>query len=513
MVRRKNTVSEKPVLVTGATGYVGGRVALRLLKAGYKVRATARSLTKLQARAWAGHSNLELVYSDALDLDSLTKAADGCWAAYYFIHSMDAESKDYALSDRIAAQNMVKAAQSARLERIIYLGGLSPDSPGISEHLGSREEVARILEAGPVPVTHFRAAMILGSGSTSFEMLRYLVERLPVMVTSRRVMAPSQPIAIRNVLVYLVRSLEVDETIGQTYDIGGPEILTYRDIIDIYSEEAGLKKRIVIPVSFMTPRMASWIIHLVTPIPSYIAMPLAEGIGSNMIVRDGHKVLSIIPQQLLTCKEAIHMALERIEQKVIKSSWMDAGVSKPPEWGHYNDAHYAGGDIRESWHTITVRASPEKLWAPISEIGGDRGWYFANWLWDIRGFIDRLAGGFGTRRGRRHPSDLRIGDALDWWRVLHADPGKRLFLVAEMKAPGEATLEFRLKQNENGTSELVQIASFMPRGVAGLAYWYLVSPFHFFIFKGMLKGIAKAAGAEIVHGPEEIKPPDHKKNR
>ncbi len=506
-------MSEKPVLVTGATGYVGGRVALRLLTAGYKVRATARSLTKLQARAWAGHPNLELVYSDALDLDSLTKAADGCGAAYYFIHSMDAASKDYALSDRIAAQNMVKAAQSAQLERIIYLGGLSSDSPELSKHLKSREEVAAILEAGPVPVTHFRAAMILGSGSASFEMLRYLVERLPLMITSRRALTPSQPIAIRNVLVYLINSLELEETIGQTYDIGGPQILTYLEIIDIYAKEAGLRKRIVIPVSFITPRMASWIVHLVTPIPGNIAMPLAEGIGSNMIVQDGHRVVLVIPQKLLTCQEAIHMALERIEQKVIKSSWMDAGVSKPPEWGHYNDAPYAGGDIRESWHTITVKTSPEKLWAPISEIGGDRGWYFANWLWEIRGFIDRLAGGFGVRRGRRSPSDLGAGDALDWWRVLDAEPGKRLFLVAEMKAPGEATLEFRLKQNEDGTSELVQIASFMPRGVAGLAYWYLVYPFHFFIFKGMLKGIARAAGAEIVHGPVEIKPPKHKKNR
>jgi len=504
---------EKPVLVTGATGYVGGRVALRLLEAGYKVRATARSLTKLKARAWAGHSNLELVYSDALDLDSLTKAAEGCGPAYYFIHSMDAESEDYALSDRIAASNMVKAAQTARLERIIYLGGLSSDSPGLSKHLKSREEVAMILEAGPVPVTHFRAAMILGSGSTSFEMLRYLVERLPVMITSKRVLTPSQPIAIRNVLVYLIRSLEVDETIGRTYDIGGPQILTYREIIDIYAKEAGLQKRIVIPFSFITPRMASWMIHLVTPIPGNIGMPLAEGIGSNMIAKDGHKILSVIPQRLLTCQEAIHMALERIEQKVIKSSWMDAGVSKPPEWGHYNDAPYAGGDIRESWHTITVKTSPDKLWAPISEIGGDRGWYFANWLWEIRGFIDRLAGGYGTRRGRRHPVEIKTGDALDWWRVLDADPGKRLFLIAEMKAPGEATLEFRLKRNKDGTSELVQIASFMPRGVAGLAYWYFVSPFHFFIFKGMLKGIAKAAGAEIVHGPEEIKPPSHKKNR
>ena len=500
----------KPVLVTGATGYVGGRVVPRLLDAGYRVRATGRSLEKLKARAWAKHPKVELAFSDLLNLESVTKVANGCKAAYYFVHSMNYSSEDFVKADQIAAKNMVKAAENARLERIIYLGGLGYEYENFSAHLQSRAEVGRILQSGTVPVTYFRAAMILGSGSASFEMLRYLVDRLPIMITSRRVLVPSQPIAIRNVLVYLIKCLEYKETIGQTYDIGGLETLTYRELIDIYAEEAGLRKRIVIPVSFMTPRLASYMIHFVTPIPSYMGEPLSQGLGNKLVVKDGHRIRSIIPQKILTCREAINMALKRIEQKVMKSSWMDAGAYKPPEWGRYNDAPYTGGTIKESWYRVLLAGSPKDIWRPISRIGGNTGWYFANWLWETRGFMDRLVGGYGTRRGRRHPEEIKTGDALDWWRVLDADPPKRLFLLAEMKLPGEATLEFRVKQEKKGVTELVQIASFLPRGLGGLLYWYSVFPFHFFIFQGMLKEIAKAAGVAIISGPEEIKPPPHK---
>ena len=501
----------KPVLVTGATGYVGGRVVPRLLEAGYKVCATGRSLEKLKGRAWSQHPNVDLVFSDLIDLTSIKNAAKGCGAAYYLIHSMNSSSEDFVKTDRLAAENMVKAAEYAKLERIIYLGGLGHESENLSAHLRSRAEVGRILKSGLIPVTYFRAAMILGSGSASFETLRYLVDRMPIMITSRRVLVPSQPIAIRNVLVYLVKCLEHEETKGETYDIGGPEIVTYHDLINIYAEEAGLKKRIVIPLSFMTPRLSSYMIHFVTPIPSYMGKPLSQGLGNKLIVQDGHRIRSIIPQKILTCREAIDMALERVEQKVMKSSWMDAGAYKPPEWGRYNDAPYAGGTIKESWYRVLLAGSPKDIWRPISRIGGDKGWYFANWLWEIRGFLDRLAGGYGTRRGRRHPEEIKTGDALDWWRVLDAEPPKRLFLLAEMKLPGEATLEFRIKQEKNGVTELVQIASFLPRGLQGLLYWYSVFPFHFFIFRGMLKEIAKAAGVAVILGPEEVKPPPHKR--
>jgi hypothetical protein len=261
----------------------------------------------------------------------------------------------------------------------------------------------------------------------------------------------------------------------------------------------------------MTPRLSSYMIHFVTPIPSYMGKPLSQGLGNKLVVQDGHRIKSIIPQKILTCREAIDMALERVEQKVMKSSWMDAGAYKPPEWGRYNDAPYAGGTIKESWYRVLLAGSPKDIWRPISRIGGDKGWYFANWLWEIRGFLDRLAGGYGTRRGRRHPEEIKTGDALDWWRVLDAEPPKRLFLLAEMKLPGEATLEFRIKQEKNGVTELVQIASFLPRGLQGLLYWYSVFPFHFFIFRGMLKEIAKAAGVIVILGPEEVKPPPHKR--
>ncbi|MFQ5432593.1 MAG: SDR family oxidoreductase [Nitrospinota bacterium] len=500
---------KKPVLVTGATGYVGGRVVPRLLEAGYKVRATGRLFDKLKARAWARNPNVELAFSDLSDIESIKKALKGCGAAYYLAHSMDSSSEDFVKTDRLAAENMVKAAEQTGLERIIYLGGLSRESKKFSAHLRSRAEVGRILQSGKVPVTYFRAAMILGSGSASFEMLRYLVDRLPIMITSRRVLVPSQPIAIRNVLVYLIKCLEKTETIGQTYDIGGPEIVRYLDLINIYAEEAGLRKRIVIPTRLMTPRLASYIIHFVTPIPSYMGKPLSQGLDSRLIIEDGHRIQSIIPQKLLTCREAIHMALERIEQKVIKSSWMDAGRYNPPEWCRYHDAPYAGGAIKECWYRIFLAGPPKEVWKPISMIGGDRGWYFANWLWELRGFIDRIAGGYGIRRGRRHPSEIKTGDALDWWRVLDAKPCERLFLLAEMKVPGEATLEFRISE-KNGATELVQIASFLPRGLPGLIYWYSVFPLHFFIFRGMLKEIAKAAGLSVISGPEEIKPPRHK---
>jgi hypothetical protein len=331
-----------------------------------------------------------------------------------------------------------------------------------------------------------------------------MVDRLPIMITSRRVFTPSQPIAIRNVLVYLIECLEYKETIGQTYDIGGPDVLTYRDLINIYAEEAGLRKRIVIPLSFITPKLDSMMSHLVTPVPSYIAQPLSEGLGSKLIVTDGHKIKSVIPQKLLTCREAIRMAHERIEQQAIKSSWMDAGPLSPPEWVMSTDAPYAGGSIKDCRYKVVLRGSPDEVWQPLGKIGGDTGWYFANWLWEIRGFMDLLAGGYGTRRGRRHPIEIKTGDALDWWRVLDAVSGERLLLLAEMKLPGEATLEFRIKQVAPGVTELVEVASFLPRGLAGLLYWYLIYPLHFYIFRGMLREIANAAGMPIISGPEEI---------
>jgi uncharacterized protein YbjT (DUF2867 family) len=494
----------KPVLVTGSTGYVGGRLVPKLLEADYRVRAMGRSIAKLQARPWAKHPLLELAWGDVLDYESLLAAAQGCRAAFYLVHSMMADPKGFSETDRAAAQNMVRAATEARLDQLIYLGGLgSTEDPTLSKHLRSRHEVAEILQSGQVPVTFLRAAMILGSGSASFEILRYLVDRLPVMITPRWVHNPVQPIAIRNVLNYLQGCLEHEETRGQTFDIGGPEVLTYRQLFDIYAQEAHLRRRLIIPVPVLTPTLSSLWIHLVTPVPASIARPLAEGLSNPVVCKD-NRIRDIIPQELMDCRQAIKVALERVKQQRIDTCWMDAGAMVPPEWTHYGDTSYAGGTILDCSYTVQIKATPEEVWQPIIRIGGDTGYYFGNYLWRLRGWIDRLLGGIGFRSGRRHPSELRVGDALDFWRVLEVDPPHRLLLLAEMKLPGEAVLEFHLIPLAGDKVELSQNSRFLPRGLGGMAYWYILVPFHHWIFRGMLKAMAAAVGKPILKGPEPI---------
>ena len=498
-------MTTKPILVTGSTGYVGGRLVPKLLDSGYRVRALGRSISKLKARPWANHPLVELAAGDVLDYESLLKAAGGCQAAFYLVHSMVADPKKYTEVDRTAAQNMVSAAAAAGLEQIIYLGGLgSTEDPHLSRHLRSRHEVAEILKSGPVPTTLLRAAMILGSGSASFEILRYLVDRLPVMVTPRWVQNPVQPIAIRNVLNYLQGCLEHEEIRGQTFDIGGPEVVTYRQLFDIYAEEAHLRRRLIIPVPVLTPTLSSYWIHLVTPVPASIARPLAEGL-SNPVVCQDNRIRAIIPQELLDCRQAIRLALERVKQQQIDTCWMDAGAMVPPEWTHYGDTNYAGGTILECSYSVQIKATPEEVWQPIIRMGGETGYYFGNYLWWLRGWIDRLLGGIGFRGGRRHPLELRVGDALDFWRVLEAEPSHHLLLLAEMKLPGEALLEFHLTPLGDGRVELKQTARFLPRGLGGLAYWYSLVPFHRFIYRGMLKSVAAAVGKPVLKGPEPCK--------
>jgi uncharacterized protein YbjT (DUF2867 family) len=312
----------QPVLVTGSTGYVGGRLVPQLLSSGHRVRVLGRSLAKIQSRPWAANPLLEMAQADALDLESLEKAARGCWAAFYLVHSMSARHKDFAEADRKAAVNMAKAASEAGMERIIYLGGLGEETDSLSEHLKSRTEVARILQSGKVPTTFLRAAMILGSGSASFEILRYLAERLPVMITPRWVRNPVQPIAIRNVLNYLQGCLENAETTGATFDIGGPDVLTYHRLLELYAEEAGLARRWIIPVPFLTPRLSSLWIHLVTPVPAYIARPLTEGLRNPVVCRED-RIRSLISQNLMGCRETIRLALGRIRNQCVETCWTD----------------------------------------------------------------------------------------------------------------------------------------------------------------------------------------------
>ncbi len=498
-----------PIFVTGATGYVGGRLIPALLAAGYRVRAMGRNLEKMGCRPWAGHSRLELVQGDVLDLESLKKAVHGCRVAYYLVHSMIAQKDKFVEADRRAARNMVAAATASGLERIIYLGGLAESKDGnLSKHLQSRIEVAEILQAGPVPTTDLRTPMILGSGSASFEILRYLVERLPAMTTPRWVRSLNQPIAIRNVIFYLIGCLEHEETSGQTYDIGGPDILTYRDLLDIYAEEAHLSKRLIIPLPVLTPTLSALWIHLISPVPASIAQPLTEGLTSDAVCSE-NRIQSIIPQKLLSCREAIRLALDRLKQEQVDTCWMDAGDLLEPEWAHCGDAEWAGGTIMTCGYRARIAATVDEVWQPVSQIGGKTGWYFGNFLWRLRGIMDRLVGGVGLRRGRRHPTEIGVGDALDFWRVLEISAPQRLLLVAEMKTPGEALLEFQVSPRTNGQVELQMLSRFLPKGLFGILYWYVLYPFHQWVFYGMLKAIAKSINKPIVSDPERFTPKLH----
>jgi uncharacterized protein YbjT (DUF2867 family)/uncharacterized protein YndB with AHSA1/START domain len=488
-----SSATARPVLVTGATGDIGGRLVPRLLEAGHRVRCLAREPRKLAGRPWAGDPRVEIVPGDTADIASLRRALEGCGAAYYLVHSMIAAGHEYAERDRAMAASFARAAEDARLERIVYLGGLGELGEGLSEHLASRREVEAVLASGRTPVTVLRAAMIIGSGSASFEILRYLVERLPVMVTPRWVTTESQPIAVRNVVQYLVDCLAVPETVGRTLDIGGPDVLSYRELMRIMAEERGLRRRYVIPVPVLTPRLSSLWIHLVTPISHRIARPLAEGLRNRVVCRDG-EAQRLMPQELLGVREAIRAALDRVAHDDVETSWSMAGpIPGDPDW--------AGGTVFTDRRSLVVEAPPEAVWRAVVRIGGGHGWYAADTLWRLRGWMDRLVGGPGLRRGRRDPEDVGYGEALDFWRVTGLDRNRRLALRAEMKLPGEALLEFALEPEPGGT-RLTQTARFLPRGLAGLAYWYAVLPLHAVVFRGMLEGVRRAA-ADLARVPPQ----------
>lgn len=494
------------ILVTGATGYVGGRLVPRLLASGYKVRAMGRSIEKLSCRPWSGHPNLRLVAADMMDLPSVLQAVDGCRAVFYLVHGMIAQKKGYVDADRTSAENLSRAAAIKGVRRIIYLGGLGDMSdPRISRHLKSRHEVGRILKSGPVPVTILNAAMILGSGSASFEILRYLVERLPVMATPRWVRTSSQPISIANVLGYLEGCLSHPETTGETYDIGGPEVVTYASLIQMLALEAGLKRRRIVPVPVLTPYLSSLWIHLVTPVPAAIAMPLAEGLSVPTICRE-NRIRDIIPQRLVPCREALARALDRIHQGEVETSWTDAGALHPPEWAYAGDARWAGGTILQCGYGTRVEANVREVWPYIEAIGGDNGYYFGEMLWRLRGWLDRWVGGVGLGRGRRNPKKIRVGDALDFWRVLSVDPPNRMRLLAEMKMPGQGILEIEALPVGARMCEVRLYSRFLPRGVLGIFYWYALYPAHKYVFGGMLKALAAKMGTRLVKGPVRLAP-------
>jgi hypothetical protein len=352
--------------------------------------------------------------------------------------------------------------------------------------------------------------MIIGSGSASFEILRYLAERLPVMVTPKWVHTPTQPIAIANVLDYLTGCLGAPRTYGQSFDIGGPDILTYHDLLDLYAEAAKLPPRKLLPVPVLTPRLSALWIHLVTPVPASIAQPLTEGLGVPTTCRDS-RIQEILPVRLIACGEAIARALDQILARQVDTCWSDAGAIYPPEWAACGDAAYAGGTILSCAYRARIAAKPESVWRLVERMGGQSGYYFGNLLWRLRGAVDRLAGGVGLRRGRRHPHRLQTGDALDFWRVLAVEPRHRLTLMAEMKLPGEALLDIQVHPVHRDRTELRMVSRFLPRGLGGMLYWYTLLPFHVIIFKGMLRTMAGLAGPLPAGGIRKWRPrpPDH----
>ncbi|PLX98103.1 MAG: DUF2867 domain-containing protein [Desulfuromonas sp.] len=495
--------NEKPVLVAGASGYIGARLIPALLQAGFRVRALVRTPEKILSRVWAQNESLEIVKGDLLDYESLAAAAKGCRAAYYLVHSMGVPGSDFAEIDRTAARNMAAASEDAKLEQIIYLAGLGDDQSELSHHLQSRREVEEVLKSGSVPVTVLRAAMIIGSGSASFEILRYLVERLPVMITPRWVDTACQPIGIRNVLNYLVGCLDSAGTIGETFDIGQEDVTTYRQLMEIFAEEAGLRRRLIVPVPVLTPRLSSYWIHLVTPVPAALARPLAEGLSNRVVCQD-LRIRELIPQQLYDCRQAIRLALVQTRNHEIESSWFDAGALPPVEWIDPADPEWAGGTRFVDAREITFAASREEVWDAILKIGGGTGWYYADWLWEVRGMMDRLVGGVGLQRGRRCPLELATGDVLDFWRVRKVEKFHSLQLVAEMKLPGSAILEFRIEEQKPDETCLQLKAHFLPNGLFGILYWYLVLPFHGLVFNGMLRGVGRHLEKKVLAGPQRV---------
>ena len=479
--------STKLILLTGATGYIGGRLVPRLLEAGYSVRCLARDPARLEGRPW--RSQVEVAAGDCLRADTLPAAMSGVDVAFYLVHSM-AGGRDFEQRDLLAARNFAAAARTAGVSRILYVGGLGDPDTDLSEHLRSRQETGGVLRETGVPVTEFRAAVIVGSGSLSFEIIRYLTERLPVMICPRWLYTRAQPIAIRNVLDYLVAALEAPASTGQIIEIGGANVMTYGDMLRGYARARGLK-RWLLPVPVLTPRLSSYWLHLVTPVPATIARPLIQGLRNDVVVRSD-TARQLFPQiQPLDYDTAVRLALANLDSGRVETAWSDAVASSQGDTVPVSLSTQEG-IIRER-RQLRVRASAEAVYRAFSRLGGATGWLCMDWAWRARGFLDRLVGGVGLRRGRRDPQEARVGDALDFWRVEAVEPGRLLRLRAEMKVPGRAWLEFRVEPIDALSSLLSQTAFFAPRGLTGLLYWYLLYPIHAAIFSGLAKNLALLA--------------------
>lgn len=475
------------ILVTGATGYVGGRLVPRLLTHGYRVRCMVREATRLSGYSWL--DEVEAVEGDALVPSTLASAFQGVTSAYYLIHGMQGGKADPG-RDLLAARNFTAAAQEAHLEHIIYLGELADSGGELSSYLRSRHETGRVLRQGSVPVTEFRAGMIVGAGSVLFEMVRYLAERQPVLICPRWWFTRTQPIAIRDVLDYLVAALYTETYREPPIEIGGSSLITYSKMLLDYSSERGLK-RLLLPVPFIAPRLSAYWVHMVTPVHWRVILPLIEGLSVESLVSSDLARRLFPGIRPMDFQAAIRLALGSAQNGIVETFWSDSLV-------------VTQGDKRPVLLTTTegmmlerrqllLDLEPDPVFRAYTGLGGDRGWLYLNWTWQIRGWIDKIIGGVGLRRGRRDPDELRVGESLDFWRVETIEPGRLLRLRAEMIVPGGAWLEFRSILQEGGGTLLTQTAYFAAHGLAGFLYWYLLYPIHGFIFSGMIRKIAERA--------------------
>lgn len=473
-------MKEQNILVLGASGYIGSQLVPRLLEYGYKVRCLVRDPSKITGESW--FNSIEVFNGDILDAASLRDAFQNINIAYYLVHSMGIAKGDFAKLDRQAARNAGQAAMHAGVIRIIYLGGLGKRNLPQSVHLKSRHEVGDILRESGVPITEFRAAVIIGARSLSFEMIHHLTNRLPVMICPRWVITKTQPIGVDDVISYLAAAPSTPGSVGRIIDIGGPEILTYRDMMLTVAKVLGLK-RWLIKVPVLTPRLSSYWVGLVTPIPIKPARALIEGLRHETVCEndDARKLFDIKPMPFVT-------AVQKALSAVLPGDNFIVGRETGSVINQIEPSH-----ILIDRQQLIVNASAKAVFDIITSIGGENGWYYANWLWKIRGFIDEIFGGVGLHHGRRDSLTLAVGDSLDFWRVEELEPGKRLLLRAEMKVPGKAWLEFEVKIIDQQKSLLTQTARFYPRGLLGLCYWYGVYPIHKLVFKGLAAAIAKKA--------------------
>ncbi len=478
-----NSINQTKILVTGSTGYIGGRLVPALIEAGYNVRVLVRDPDRLAGRDWL--DKVEIFRGDVLIPETLPAAMNGITAAYYLIHSM-ASGDDFHQRDLLAAKNFSMAAKTAQVKQIIYLGGLGDYQADLSEHLKSRQDTGKVLAQFGVPVTEFRAAVIVGSGSISFEMIRYLTERVPLMVCPRWVYTKTQPIAIQDVLAYLITALTTPASFNKVIEIGGRDVVTYGEMMLGYAGVRGLK-RILIPVPFLTPKLSAYWVHWVTPVSAEIAHALVEGLRNEALVAD-HSAPEIFPGITPTdYQSAVQTALDKLAASEVETRWTDALTSSLGEQEPVQLTTLEGLIIEH--RQAKILAGKDRVFQVLSSLGGERGWLYFDWAWQIRGVLDRLLGGVGLRRGRRDPDELRVGDALDFWRVEEIQEGVKLRLRSEMITPGEAWLQYDLEQSEDQNVFLRQTAFFAPRGLPGFLYWYVLYPIHSLVFSGLIRGI------------------------